>query len=45
MNWIERHWWVIIAIVALWWIANYGPKSTNTGDSWTPIANLIPGGG
>jgi hypothetical protein len=34
MNFIERHWFVIVAIVALWWLANYGPSTTSidTGD-------------
>ena len=29
MKFIEEHWWIIVAIVFLWAIANYGPTTTN----------------
>jgi hypothetical protein len=29
MKFIEDHWWIIVAIVFLWAIANYGPQTTN----------------
>lgn len=29
MKFLERHWWVIVALVALWWYANYRWNSPN----------------
>jgi hypothetical protein len=35
MKFLERHWWVIIALIALWAYANYGPSNTTIGGDTT----------
>jgi hypothetical protein len=41
MKFIEDHWWIIVAIVFLWAIANYGPKTTTIAPAVDSAGNPI----
>jgi hypothetical protein len=30
MKFLEDHWWIILAIIGLWWLANYNRQPLNT---------------